>query len=87
MVCSVMVMMREPPGEPVTRNTWPSLVTRLGAIDDSGRLPGAIALASPCTSPYRLGTPVLMVKSSISSFSRNPVSPAITTAPNAPLIV
>ena len=59
----------------------------VGLIDDSGRLPGAIALASPCTRPYRLGTPILAVKSSISSFSSTPVPAAVTLAPNQSLSV
>ena len=41
--------MRLPPGEPVTRNGLPSLSTMVGVIDDSGRLPGPGALASPPT--------------------------------------
>ena len=40
MTCSTAVMMRLPPGEPVTRNGLPSLSTMVGVIDDSGRLPG-----------------------------------------------
>ena len=86
-VSSVIVMMREPPGEPSTRNTRPSRNTIVGAIDESGRLPGAMALAAPCTRPNMLGTPGLDVKSSISSFSRKPVPGAITPAPNSPLMV
>ena len=46
MTCSTAVMMRLPPGEPVTRNGLPSLSTIVGVIDDSGRLPGPGALAS-----------------------------------------
>ncbi len=44
--CSTAVMMRLPPGEPVTRNGLPSLSTMVGVIDDSGRLfgPGALAV-------------------------------------------
>ena len=45
--CSTVVMMRLPPGEPVTRNGLPFLSTMVGDIDDSGRLPGPGALASP----------------------------------------
>lgn len=36
---------------PAIRNTI------VGAIDDNGRLPGAIASAAPCTGPNMLGTP------------------------------
>src|SRR6516162_6318493 len=34
--CSTVVMMRLPPGEPVTRNGLPSLSTMVGVIDESG---------------------------------------------------
>ncbi|MOA55333.1 hypothetical protein D3C78_1791100 [compost metagenome] len=60
----------------------PSLVTMVGLMDDSGALPGAMALASPCTRPYMLGTPTLAVKSSISSLRITPVLLAMTPAPN-----
>src|SRR5258706_14314635 len=79
-VCSTAVMIRLPPGVPTTITDLPSFVTMLGLIDDSGRLPGSILLASPCTSPYRLGTPIFAVKSSISSFSKTPVFAAVTLA-------
>ena len=46
-----MVMMREPPGLPITMKGLPSLETIVGLIDESGVFPGAIALASPCTRP------------------------------------
>ena len=85
--CITMLMMRDPPGEPATRIVRPSRVTMVGDMLLNGRLPGAIALASPCTRPNRLGTPGLMVKSSISSFSKNPVPSGTTTAPNEPLMV
>ena len=45
-------------------------------MDESGRLPGAIALASPCTRPNMFGAPGLAAKSSISLLSRKPVPPA-----------
>ena len=38
--CSTAVMMRLPPGEPVTSTGLPSFSTMVGVIDDSGRLPG-----------------------------------------------
>ena len=44
-------MMRLPPGAPMTSTGLPSRDTIVGDIEESGRLPGAIALASPCTSP------------------------------------
>jgi gamma-glutamyltranspeptidase / glutathione hydrolase len=46
-----LVMMRGPPGLPVTRNGSSSASTMVGDIDDSGRLPGATALASPPIRP------------------------------------
>ena len=44
--CSTAVMMRLPPGEPVTRNGLPFFSTMVGVIDDSGRLFGPGSLAS-----------------------------------------
>ncbi|MCY1311659.1 hypothetical protein D9M70_619870 [compost metagenome] len=67
---------------PTTNTGLPSLETMVGLIELSGRLPGAMALASPCTRPYMLGTPILEVKSSISLFSSTPVLSAVTLAPN-----
>ena len=63
---------------------WGSLDAELLArmMDDNGRLPGSILLASPCICPYRFGTPIFAVKSSISSFSSTPVFAAVTRAPN-----
>src|ERR671921_285061 len=48
---------RLPPGVPTTIISFPSLVTIVGVIDDSGRLPGATALFGPSTRPYMLGAP------------------------------
>ncbi|MNH33085.1 hypothetical protein D3C79_935750 [compost metagenome] len=87
MVSKVAVMMRLPPGVPTTITTLPSLVTMVGLMDDSGALPGAMALASPCTRPYMFGTPIFEVKSSISSLRMTPVLLAITPAPNQSLRV
>ena len=47
MTCSTVLMMVGPPGEPVTRTILPSLKTMVGVIEESGRLPGKMALASP----------------------------------------
>ncbi len=57
--------------------------TSVGDMEDSGTLPGAIALGSPVTSPYALGTPGRAAKSSISSLSSTPVPLATTHEPNA----
>ncbi len=80
-------MMREPPGVPTTRTGLPSLNTSVGVMELNGRFPGATALALPCTKPNTFGTPGLAVKSSISSFKKNPVLPAITLAPKESLMV
>jgi hypothetical protein len=50
-VCTTAVMIRLPPGVPTTITGLPSLLTIVGLIELSGRLPGAIAFASPCTRP------------------------------------
>ena len=46
MICSTVLMIRLPPGEPVIRNGLPSFIRMVGVIDDSGRLlgPGRLAL-------------------------------------------
>ena len=87
MLSSVVEMMVEPPGLPVTMNSLPSFSTIVGVIEDSGRLPGCTALAVPCTSPKALATPGLAVKSSISLLRRKPVSPAIRPVPKKKLSV
>jgi hypothetical protein len=53
------VAIREPPGVPITTATRPSWVRIVGVMVDSGRLPGAIAFASPPTTPSRFGAPGL----------------------------
>ena len=80
-------MMRDPPGVPSRRKTLPSLLTIVGVIELSGRLPGWIELASPWTRPKMFAVPDLAVKSSISSFRKKPVSPAMTLAPKYSLMV
>ena len=49
--CNTAVMIRLPPGEPVTSTGSPFFSTMVGVIDDSGRLPGPGRLASKPTSP------------------------------------
>ena len=49
-------------------------------MEESGRLPGAMALAAPWTRPNMLATPGFIVKSSISSLSRNPSAITINGA-------
>src|ERR1700680_3981232 len=70
-VSRTVVMIREPPGLPSTRKTRPSFSTSVGDIDESGRMPGMIAFASPWTRPSRFGTPGFTVKSSISLSERS----------------
>ncbi len=87
MISRTVVMIRDPPGVPTTNTGLPSFSTMLGVMELRGRLPGAIALALPCTRPNMFAVPDLAVKSSISSFKKNPVSPAITLAPKSSLMV
>ena len=49
--CSTVVMMRLPPGLPVTRKRRPSRNRKVGVMEESGRLPGATALAALPTRP------------------------------------
>ncbi len=79
-------MMRPPPPT-VTSIGFPSLPsTIVGVIDESIRLPGAIAFASPITSPSLFATPGCAVKSSISLLSRNP-APGTTDADPFPELI
>src|ERR1035441_240147 len=100
MSLATVVMMVEPPGEPRTSSGLPGLHCRLGpggqtsgpatmvgVMLESGRLPGAMALAALWMRPYMLGTPGLAVKSSISLLSRKPSAPAVTPEPNRPFSV
>jgi len=48
---NIHVAMRDPPRVPITTATRPCSVRIVGVMVDSGRLPGAIALASPPTTP------------------------------------
>ena len=78
------VVMREPPGEPSTSASRPAESTTMeGVMAESMRLPGAMAFASPCTRPNRLGRPGAEVKSSISSFKRNPAPVTVTALPKS----
>ena len=77
-----IVMIRGPPGVPVTMKSCPAeSSTMVGVIAESIRLPGAIALASPCTRPYMFGLPGAVAKSSISSLSRKPAPVTVTALP------
>jgi hypothetical protein len=59
----------------------------VGVEDDNGRLPGAMALASPPMSWNPLGTPGLEEKSSIWLFSRMPVPGIMRPEPKKKLSV
>ena len=73
--------MREPPGVPITMVGRPSFTRMVGDIDDSGRLPGATALASEPITPKMLGWPGTVAKSSISSLSAKPAPRTTTPQP------
>ena len=83
MVCKVAEMMRGPPGDPSTMTTFPvALKTKVGVIDESGVLKGAISLATDPVRPYAFGLLLLRAKSSISSFMTMPVPSATMQEPN-----
>ena len=67
-----MVIIVDPPGEPITKNGDPSFRTIVGVIDESGLFWGWIAFASFPTNPNALGTPGFDEKSSISLFKKKP---------------
>src|SRR5208337_1673760 len=72
-VSSVAEIILGPPGEPVTKLSWPSRTRIVGVMELRGRLPGPMALASDWIRPKRaLGTPGCVVKSSISLLSKKP---------------
>src|SRR3954468_3650765 len=62
-ICSTVVMIEAPPGDPTVRNGLPFVVTIVGAIEERGRLPPSA----------RLGAVVDAVSKSVSSLlRRNP---------------
>ena len=70
------------PGAPTPTSSFPwGSITRLGVMAESIRLPGLMALVSPCTRPYMLGFPGAVAKSSISSLRRNPAPLTVTALP------
>ena len=56
-------------------------------MEESGRLPGSMELAGPCSRPNIFFTPTFTVKSSISLFIRMPVPGMVTPLPKLPLRV
>ena len=87
MAWNTEVKIVDPPGVPTTMATAPSSSRIVGVMDDSMRLPGWISFASLPTTPYAFGTPGLMLKSSISLFSRNPAPVTTTPLPKPRLSV
>src|ERR1700723_4069558 len=87
MASATVVMIRDEPGEPRTRNSLPSFRTIVGVIEESGRLPGPLDLAGPWIGPSLLGAPGFAEKSSISSLRRKPRPAAVTREPNQSLMV
>jgi hypothetical protein len=84
----VVLMMRGPPGLPVTMKIFPSRVRTVGVMLDRGRLPGAIALAPrSSTRPYTLGSPGAFEKSSISLLRTIPVPGTVMPEPKGVLMV
>ena len=72
MVCMVVVIIVDPPGEPITIKGLLSLSTMVGVMEESGLFPGSTAFASFPINPNALGTPGFDEKSSISLFKKNP---------------
>ena len=68
----VVVIIVDPPGDPIIIKGFPFFKTIVGVIEDKGRFPGSMALALLPTSPNALGTPGFDEKSSISLFKKNP---------------
>ena len=65
-------MIVRPPGLPVTRSNFPSLVTIVGVILDAIRLPGAARLGSVPINPALSVRPGAALKSPISLLSKKP---------------
>ena len=74
-----VVMIIEPPGEPIARTGTPSSSTMVGLIDERGRLPGAGRFGSGTPGPW-VG---VKLKSVSSLFNKNPRSG--TTMPDPPV--
>ena len=74
MVCSTEVIIVDPPGVPTDINNFPFFSTIVGVIELSIRFPAAMLFASPPVTPNILGTPGLLLKSSISLFKKKPSS-------------
>jgi hypothetical protein len=86
-VCSTADMIIVPIGDPSAIMGRPSFSTISGVIEESGRLPGATALASAPTASQRFGVALSIEKSSISLFSTMPVPGTVIFEPNSVLMV
>jgi len=86
---NTIVIIRLPPGVPIMA-TCLLLSTvnsaNVGVMLDSGRLPGAIALAWEPTRPYAFGEPGDAEKSSISLLSNTPVPGTVKPEPKGKLM-
>ena len=82
--CEIIV---GPPAAPTVKTGLPSRSTIVGLMLESGRLPGATALASAPMRPNALGVPGCAEKSSISLFITMPVPGSTTPEPNVVLTV
>src|ERR1039458_7577829 len=60
---STVLIIVGPPGDPSTANGLPSRIRIVGTIEESGVLPGWMALNSPWISPYMLASPGFGAKS------------------------
>ena len=84
----MVVGMVDPPADPIARRSSPPGVkTRVGAIEESGTLPGPGAFSAPPRTSNAFLIPGATAKSSISSLSRTPVPWATTQDPNGSLTV
>src|SRR5256885_569783 len=84
---SVWLMMVGPPAAPTERIALPPLLTIVGLMLESGRLPGPTALASAPINPKKLLTPGWIEKSSIWLFKTTPVPGTTTFDPKEVLMV
>src|SRR5271156_5976016 len=87
MASATVVMMREEPGDPRTRSSLPSFRTIVGVMEESGRLPGPIALASLWIRPSLLGAPAFAEKSSIELYGTSRGRAGLAGEPNQSLMV
>src|SRR5713226_3140111 len=86
--CATVVGMVDPPADPSTsRSSPPGPNTMVGAIEESGTLPGPGAFSDPPRTSKAFITPGATAKSSISSLSTTPVPRATTHDPKGSFTV